>query len=165
MSEFSINGHSYKTARLDAMSQWAVARRLAPVVAKTFTPEAIKKGVQLLPKFAALQERKPEQDGNLIQDPNFTEFLELLASLAQPFMEALAEMPDDDSTFVINMCLSVTHRAQATGGWSVIKPANSKIMFEDIQLPELLQIVFHVVMDNLAGFSFASLSLPAAQTK
>lgn len=163
MSEFTIQGHTYKTARLDAMSQWAVARRLAPVVAKTLTPDLIKRGVALMPKFAAMQGNK---DTNAMEDPAFGEFLELIASLANPFMEAMAEMPDEHSEFVINTCLRATHRQQGPG-WAPVKSGSAPIQFADIDMVVMLQIVVRVVLFNLAGFSFASLLelAPATQQK
>ena len=158
MTDFTINGHAYKTARLDVMVQWAVARRLAPILAEILSPDLIKRGAKLLPKFVNMAQGKSDEgDTKLLEDPNFVEFLELLASAFKPFMTALASLPEQDSDFIISTCLAATQRQQGVGGWATVKPHGSPMMFADIDMVQMLAIVVRVIMFNLSGFSFASL--------
>lgn len=151
MIEFEVNTHKYKTSKMNVMSQWAIARRIAPVVANIMTPDLLKQVVSLVPKSMTI-------DGSSGQPViEMDKVLELFSGIFQPFIEAISKMSDEDSEFVINHCLAVVHR-NTGGGWTAVKPQNSGLMFEDIDMLEMMQIVFRVIIDTVGNFSFASLS-------
>lgn len=153
MLEFSIGAHKYKARKLDTMKQWGVARRIAPVVTKVMDPALLKRAA------AVLQNTPGDENNHAAQ--NLDAFLELIAATAQPFMDGLAEMGDEDSEYVINTCAATVQREQPTG-WADINPGGRGLMFDDIDLPELIQIVVRVILGNVANFSPASLSFLVA---
>lgn len=132
--EFDLGGQKYKTARLTAMQQFHVARRLAPVITSLSEVD-----------FSAL--RDPQEGG---------EGSGRALRLMKPIADALHNLSDQDSEYVINVCMGVVYRGQpaATGtvwaaAWS---KAAGKPMFEDIDLTVMLQLTVRVLMENLSGF-------------
>lgn len=143
MIEFEINTHRYKTSKMGVMTQWAIARRIAPVVAHVMTPELMKNVMAL----------KGPDDAPV----DIGKMMELFSGIFNPLVDALSQMKDEDNEFVINHCLATVNR-QTGGGWTVLKPMGSGLMFEDIDLLEMMQIVFRVIIGTVGNFSFASLS-------
>lgn len=124
--QFILRGQTYDAGKIDAMRQFHIVRRLAPV----------------LGKLAALA---PQMD-RLKRELADTESERLLASLG----EAVSVMPDADVEYVLNACLDVTQIRQESGGWAKLR-ANGVIMFP-IDLATMLGIAAHVLKDNLSGF-------------
>jgi hypothetical protein len=147
---FEINGHAYKARRMNAFQQWNVARKVSPIVAKTMTPDTLRQAVALMPKGDGAN---GDLDG----------FLGLVGSIVPPALQALADMSDKDSMEIITACLA-TVQVQRDGIWANVYSAGG-LMFDDIDMLEMMAIVVRVVMGNLAGFSFASLSnlIPGTQ--
>lgn len=129
MSEFSINGNTYRSIKMDALKQWHVFRRLSPVIVQSLTPELIK----------AIQDTK--NDGDPLR-------------LFEPFVQALGGMSDADTEYVIHTCLSVVQRQQGHA-WAPVS-VNNSLMFQDLDLMTLGRIVFQVITDNLSNFFSAS---------
>lgn len=121
MNEFPVAGHNYRASKMDALRQFHVVRRLAP----------------LLAGFGNLSELR-------------TMGLDELLSNIGPGLDALAEMPDKDADYVIHGCLSVVQR-EHEGGWAPVF-ARGVLMFQDIELPEMLQLVGKVLEADLKGF-------------
>jgi len=121
MTEFTINGHTYKIGKLNALTQFHVARRIAPVVS----------GLGIFIEVAKA-------------DP--------LAAIG-PVAEAIGKMTDADSEYVIYTCLGAVQRKQpgVNLGWGPVTSSGG-LMYDDIDLPVMLQLVFHVLQVNLAGF-------------
>lgn len=120
--EFELGGHKYRYSKIDARRQAHVARRLVPVVSS-------------------------------LADLTKVDGLSDLAALA-PVAKAVASMPDADFDYVLDVCLSVTQREQAGGtGWAPIWSEGAKqIMFSDIDLAVMMQIVAKVIQGNLGNF-------------
>jgi hypothetical protein len=131
----TINNHEYNTGKLSAFDQFHIARRLAPV-------------------FASLAGDK--------------ELMGLAGSASMPSKEdipipsgvlaALAAIKDHDAEFIFNKCLEVCERKQS-GVWARTR-RDGVTMFE-LELPELLQICFHTLKENLANFTTGIPSLSA----
>lgn len=155
MIEFEINQHRYKTTKLNVMTQWAIARRVAPVVVKVMTPELLKS----LKTFFDKSKTVDGQTGNSVL--NGDDLLSLASEMFTPFVDAISQMSDEDSEFVINACLATVYRSN-NGGWSCVKPNGSGMMFEDIDMLEMMQIVIRTIIDTVGNFSLASLSSLAA---
>ena len=68
--------------------------------------------------------------------------------------EALAKMRDEDADHVINSCLSVCQRKNEVHGtgWSPVAASNGRLMFQDIDLPQMMQLVWAVIQENLSSF-------------
>lgn len=73
---------------------------------------------------------------------------ELVVKIA-PVISAL---PDADTHYIFNSCLDVTQRQQGDRWARVRAPGSGGLMFQDIGLPELMQITFNVLKEHFAGF-------------
>ncbi len=124
--EKEINGHRYRFGKLDVMKQFHVVRRLTPAMASV--------GLSLAKLKSAAH----------------------AADLLGPAFEVIAKMSDADSNYVLYTCLRAVHRqdGQAAGsGWVGIVPTSDDVLaYQDIDLPEMLQIVMWVLRVNLGGF-------------
>ena len=138
MTEIQIAGQNYRIGRLDAMSSFHVARRLVPVMSAM--------GVSVV-KIVA--EQGP--DGKLTE-------ADLLA-IMEPVMGVVAKMSNEDVEFVIMTSLQVVQRKQGDL-WARIMNGKS-FQFQDITMPQMIQLTVAVVKENLSDF-FAV--LPGAQT-
>lgn len=125
MSEFVVNGETYRSAKMSAMKQFSVSRRLLPVLATLKEIPAMAEGAAL--------------------DP--TSFLE-------PMARAVAQMPDEDCTFVLAECLSVTQRKQSGDmGWvTVWNRTAGEPQMDDIDMLAMLNIAARVLGDNFQTF-------------
>ncbi|MCX5516235.1 hypothetical protein C3941_19795 [Kaistia algarum] len=132
MAEFEVGGIAYKSRKMDAFQQFHVARKLTPAVAPFMQ--------SLAPMLAA---------GAGLGDD--------LVGAMMPLMQAIAAMPAEDCDFVIQSCLAVVDRQQSGGaGWSPVFNRDAKrMMFEDIDMPQMLAITVRVIQDNVGSFSAA----------
>lgn len=73
-----------------------------------------------------------------------------IVDYAGPMADAVAGLPEDDFDWVVHTCLGVVQRKQGSN-WTAVD-VNQTLMFDDIELPELLQILGKVVMENLGRF-------------
>ena len=93
MSDVEINGVAYTINRLDSFDQWHVARKLMP-----FMPA-------MLPILRAAA--AAESGSSMSAEEQDKAFM--------PMANALAQMTDADSNSVMNKCLDVVRRRDATG--------------------------------------------------
>lgn len=83
-------------------------------------------------------------DASSLKGDGFAKFL-------GPIAEALSHMSDDDVDYVLDACLSVCHRLQGNGqGAPVI--TRSGLMFQDIDMGQMIQLSVKVIQSNLGGF-------------
>ena len=68
-----------------------------------------------------------------------------------PIVDHLSKMSDEDSDYVLDHCLSVVQRAQGNE-WVKVRAPNGALMFNDIELPQLLNLTRAVLTENLRGF-------------
>jgi hypothetical protein len=138
VNECSINGSTYRIQKMDVMRQFHVARRLAPVLSGVI--DALKAGGLDPVKLAAM----PDTTAKMDIDP---------FAMVEPLGKVLAHISDEDSEYIIGVCLSCVTRAQAGGtGYAPVWVAKGGLMFADMQLPEMLQLVWKVLESNLMGF-------------
>lgn len=84
--------------------------------------------------------------------------------LVQPIMQAIASMTDADCDFILDACLGVVKRRQHGDSWAPIYAGSSQsLMFDDIDMPTMLQIAGKVIQDNLSGF-FPAKDAAASET-
>lgn len=130
--DFDIGNHSYRSTKLDAFRQFHVARKLAPVLGT------------LAPALSGLAEKGGGLEAIL------------------PMARAIADLPQADCDFILKSCLAVVGRQQGGAGYSpVFNAAADRMMFEDIEMPEMVQIAVNVIQDNLSRFTGA---LPSGLT-
>jgi hypothetical protein len=133
MAEFPINGNEYRTNKLDAVKQFHVARRIAPVLTTSVDLIQIFEKIDL----ANIENVEPEE----------------IMKAISPLVSAIGALPDEDAEYIINTCLRITQRKGPTGQWGpVMAQHGGGLMFDDIEMEHMLQIVWAVVQDNLARF-------------
>lgn len=72
-----------------------------------------------------------------------------------PILNSLSQMSDSDVEYVLTKCLSVVSRALPGGvaGWQPIWNSHAKRpQYEDIELPEMVQLAGQVIQRSLGGF-------------
>lgn len=130
--DFSIDGIEYKAVKVDAVKQFHLARRLSPFL------EAI---VPLIAKVKA----------GVIKEGDDATFDALIEGYA-PFAKMMADMPDEQADYILFGLLACVKRKQAQGlGWANISNG-SALMFQDINMVQMLQCAYHALMENLADF-------------
>ena len=136
MEIIPIGGHDYTIGRLNALDQLHVSRKIAPIVPN------------IMPILTEVAKGDLERVIESIEDGenNELEGLEPLAEALEPFMEAIAKMPEDDVNYVVHKCLSVVKR----GGAAVCR--NNTIMFDDLDMNHLLPLTIAVIRMNLGIF-------------
>lgn len=123
MAEFTVNGESYRNTKLNAVQQFHVARRLAPLLTKS--------------SAAFLN-----QPGNLDD----------MAQTLEPVFDALGAMDDDVCNYVLRTCLASVQK-NVGGQWiTVWNPAAGRLQFDDLDLATMLQLTVQVIQDNLGTF-------------
>ncbi|MDU5474022.1 MULTISPECIES: phage tail assembly chaperone [unclassified Pantoea] len=125
--EFEIKGIQYRVAKLSVFDQLKVSRKLLPVLAG------------LLGDFQNIQ--AATKGGDIYKAMETT-----LPKIA----DALAALSEDDTNAILFPCLSVVARKNGTT-WAPVM-SQGVMMFDDIDLMSLLQIVGRVVVDSLGNF-------------
>lgn len=134
--EFELKGIQYRVAKLSVFEQLKVSRKLLPLLAG------------LLSDIDGIKSAAAE--GNLYQ---------ALEKALPTIAQALADMSEEDTNAILHPCLSVVSRRQGKG-WAPVF-SQDMLMFDDLDLMTLLQLVARVVGDSLGSFLP---ELPASQT-
>lgn len=160
--EFEVSGKRYRARPLNARAQFHITRRLAPVLSSL---KDLIGGGDAIVAMAANKVDTPPSD-----DPQTVAAAVAQASSAQaaavigaasPFLDAIAKMSDEDVDYIIDRCLEVTYRLDERGAaQSMWNAAARRPMFEDLQMTEMLAIVWSVIQgsSSLMGFSSGLLS-------
>jgi hypothetical protein len=136
---FKIGEHDFKLNKINAFKQFHVVRRVAPILGKL--------GI-VLPELA----KSAKKGEHKSQDEQFEE----MAKFLEPIMDGFSKLSDEDSEFVLIqlLCAVEVHQKQFNT-WA--RMASDKgLMFDQFELPVLLQCAGRSFMFNLSGF-FASL--------
>jgi hypothetical protein len=121
--EVAVGEHVYRIRKLDPMRQFHVVRRIAPLlVSLGFTADGTVK----------------------------SKAQNLLKSLSGP-AEALAMMSDADAEYVIHTCLIAVDR-KAKNGFAPVIQGGANMFSADMDAGVMLQLVWEVGKENLAGF-------------
>lgn len=132
--EFEIKGVNYRASKLSVFDQLKVSRKLLPVLAG------------MLGDFQGIKAAAQGGDVN-----------KAIESALPKIADSLAEMSEEDTNAIIFPCLCVVAR-QNGKVWAPLM-VQGALMFDDIDLMSMLQIVGRVVGDSLGNF------LPAAPDK
>jgi len=135
---------------MDALTQFHVSRRLTSVVLGL---------APLIALNATVEDLAAVITSDLGQN----------VKLLEPVLNAVAKMPDEDVNYVVAKTLGKVFRAiknPSTGsieGWSPMWSASAQApMYADLSLPDLVQVVWYALRENLEDFSFGSLSRSSA---
>lgn len=135
--EFEIKGLKYRAAKLSVFEQLKVSRKLLPLLSG------------LLGEIKVLRQLKTGQVS-----------VEDALKVALPVIaQTLAYLSDDDSNAIIHPCLAVVSRETGKSYAAIF--TSGQLMFDDIDLMDMLQIVARVVGDSLGNFLPA---LPGSET-
>lgn len=135
MTTVEINGQEYQLAKLNALAQWHVTRRLGPILTTMgVSIQVLRSGMKL----------------------DLDDFVNLLS----PIMDIVSKMPDEEMNYILFTCLNTVKR-KTEAGWAPVTASGNLLMFSDIEMPTMIQIVVAVLKENLGPFL---MGLGAAQT-
>jgi hypothetical protein len=119
---FTVKDKEYSAGKLDAKRQFHVLRRLAPLLGGVVAHGGV----------------------NMNEDEGIGEFL-----------NGIGTLPDDAADYVLDHCLSVVKRNDG-GAWCAITaaaPNGHRVMqYDDMDMIEMLTVVFYVLRHNISGF-------------
>ena len=70
-----------------------------------------------------------------------------------PLAEAVSGLSDEDCDYVLDSCLDVVSRLDEKAGGKPIKIVRGGVLaYQDITMPEIIQLAVAVIQDNLSGF-------------
>jgi hypothetical protein len=124
MQEVEIEGHKYRTGKVDAFKQFHLVRKLMPLFSG------------LGETFSQMPDKVGEGD-----------FWHSLGPIAQ----AVSEMTQEDSEWCLKTCLGAVSVWNGQN-WTPITTAGGQLMFDDMEMPTMLQLAFTVIQDNLGSF-------------
>lgn len=140
METFEVANRKFTVRKVDAIKQFHIVRRIGPLLTGMLSKSQKLQKVGSMKKFEALPE-----------DEKFA----IVADLVVPIMNGLSQMSDEDSECVLFGLLSAAEVQQAAGNWAPVV-SGSTLMFQDMDLPVLVQVAARAFMHNLSGF-FAAL--------
>ncbi len=136
-NEFTVNDLNFKVRKIDPFKQFHIVRRLAPILS------------ELLPSLGKIKATmKGEEPGseNMTEEEKWQQ----IGEIAQPLLMGLSKLNDADSDKVLYSLLSGVEIQQGPG-WAPVSDG-SIMMFQNLELPALLQIAGRSFMFNMAGF-------------
>lgn len=136
MEIIPIGGHDYAIGRLNALDQLHVSRKIAPIIPN------------IMPILTEVAKGEFSKTLESLENGATDELdgLEPLAQALEPFMEAIAKIPEDDVNYVVHKCLSVVKRNGA------VVCRNGTMMFDDLDMSHLLPLTVAVIRTNLGNF-------------
>jgi hypothetical protein len=126
MAELEVEGRQYRTGKLNAFKQFHLMRKL-------------------LPLFSGMGESLSQMPATVGSGEG--QFWHSLSPIAQ----AVADMSDDDSEWIIKTCLAAVTVFNGRN-WVPVATPTGELMFEDIDLSQMLQLAFGVIQENLGNF-------------
>lgn len=137
-SEFTVNDLTFKVRKIDAFKQFHTVRRIAPILSEL---------MPALGKIKATMKGDDPESENLSEEEKW----ERIGEIAQPLLMGFSKLNDDDSEKVLHALLSGAEMQQVGGGWAPVSNG-SMLMFQNLELPTLLQVAGRSFMVNLGGF-------------
>lgn len=137
-----INGQKYRIGKLTPKEQFHVARRLVPLLTGLA-------GAAMPSVLAGVTDAAALTD-------------DALGQILLAFSGGLSKMSNEDSEYVIDTCLSAVQRKQGEI-WAPVL-VKGGMMFADIRLPDMVQLVVAVVQENLGSFFPGAAAPPATQS-
>lgn len=132
--DFEIGNRKFKLNKIDTFKQFHIVRRLAPILGDMIS------AAQKYNKFKASGSHDEKAS-----EENFT-------ALVTPIMNGVSKLSDADASLVLlGLCSAVEIQQMPIGNWAKVA-TDAGLMFQDIELPILLQIAGRAFMYNLSGF-------------
>jgi hypothetical protein len=134
--DFEIGTRKFKLNKIDAFKQFHVVRRLGPILGDI---------IPVAQKLKGLNSENQSQD----------EMFDAIAKISQPILIGLSKLSDADSNMVLISLCSAVEMQQSMGNWARVA-TDAGLMFQDLDLPTLLQIAGRAFIYNLSGFFAAA---------
>jgi hypothetical protein len=128
----TINSNVYEIGKIPAMTQFHIARRLAPLLRGAVGMDLT--GLSIIRNAAG---EPVSLDGDA-------------GAALGPLLDVLAALKDEDVEYVINSCLNAVSMKQPGGAYAPVR-ANGVVMFP-LGLPTMLHLSFEVIRENMSGF-------------
>lgn len=130
----TVGGASYSIGKLNARQQFHLMRKVAPVLVR-------------LDRLPALMGVATEANMETADKAA------LYFAALTPAIEQLAALPQQDVDQILDLALSVVSRDQGGGKLApVLAGPGGMLMFADITLPHMLELVMLVLRENLGNF-------------
>lgn len=134
---FEFAGRKFKLNKIDAIKQFHIARRIAPILA------------ELIPQIG---EAAKYQDVKDLEKVSESKKMEMVAKFASPVMMGLSKISDADANHVLYGLLeAVEVKQEPIGNWARVS-SNSLLLMQDLDLRTLVQLAGRAFMFNLSGF-------------
>lgn len=149
MAEFTLNGREWRTQKLDALSQLAIAIKVLPLVPKLrplMTAVADMRRREEVATAAVAEGREPEAP-----PPDDGAMEQMLVHLGA----ALNELGDDGRNYVIGTCMKRVLMQVGGGGFLPAWSVRDEAPDPSIDLVTMMRLVYSVIMDNISDFSTA----------
>lgn len=125
--EMTVDGRTYQIGKLNALQQFHLTRRLGPVlVVAGISLDMLRKGMKV-------------DIGDLV-------------AIAGPVMDIVSRMSDEDSEYIVFMCLGVCRMKQGDSWAPLLSPESKQLMFQNMEMPEMLRVALEVIKVNLGNF-------------
>lgn len=151
MMTLEIGGQMYAIQKLNAFDQLHVSRKISPM-----TPHIIPVISEIMHGglVKTLKKIDEELDIEKLDINNIDDLLNKvdlkslngLSGALSPLTKSFAELPQEDVDYIIHKCLSVCTR----NGAKVCQ--NNTIMFDDLELGQMLALVVAVIRDSMGNF-------------
>lgn len=129
--DFEIGSRKFKLNKIDVFKQLFISKRISPLLA------------EMVPILAKMQNEKI--------DPN--QLTEDQTKMFAPLVGGFSKLSDDDARFIlIGLCSAVEMQQMPTGNWARVATESAGLMFDDLELPELIKIAWESFLYNLSGF-------------
>ena len=139
MSEIEIGEVHYRTGRLNVFEQLNLVRRIAPLLSG-------------LGQSLAQAPQRRVSNGEDEDDPALDPAAEAnFWAALKPIAEAIKDMSDEDSTYVVRLCLSKCRR-QDNGHWAAIMASSGQDFMFPIDLATAMQLTYATLGENLDSF-------------
>jgi hypothetical protein len=151
VKEITVRGVRYQIGVLPARTQWNVLRRVAPVL-KGAVPairDALTGAGPTVTAPADGEAPSPHENG--ATGPS-GRLVDVALTCLAPLTDAISELSDADSDYVINVCLAVVRRWTEPGGWKPMTMGGAFMFAADDNLMTMIAVTGHVLMENLGGF-------------
>ncbi|MCE9858042.1 MULTISPECIES: phage tail assembly chaperone [Raoultella] len=143
--EFEIKGVNYRANKLGVFEQLKVSRKLLPILAGLVSDFGSIKS--LLPAGGVKELFNTEEGDKTV---NLDRLEPIFNTLLPRIADELSKLSEDDTNAIIHPCLAVVGRQNGKTWTPVFR--SGELMFDDIDLFSMLQLVARVVADSLGNF-------------
>lgn len=145
--ECTIKGVNYRANKLGVFEQLKVSRKLLPILAGLMADFSSIKN--LLPA-GGVKELFPEGDKEGGEAVNLERLEPVFNTLLPRIADELSKLTEEDTNAIIHPCLAMVVRENGKQWTPVFR--SGELMFDDIDLFSMLQLVARVVADSLGNF-------------